>query len=175
MHPGFFEARDRGVEFTVVYPVCVLRDEESFACVRQCLQAGELARVMPDVPLNLVVFDSKRALIGVPGTAGQRRVLVAVHESGLLTGLKGLFDSYWRMGVPIGPDSPVQDTVDPRLDEATRQLLAHLAAGLTDEAIARDLGISARTLGRRIHRLEQILGADSRFQLAVQAAKRGWI
>lgn len=175
VHAGFFGAVERGVQFRVVYPVRVLRDEESFACVRQCLQAGEEARVMPEVPLNIVVFDGKRALVSVSGMGGQRRMLVAVHESGLLEGVIGVFESYWRMGVPVGPDTPVGDSVEPRLDPSSRRLLTGLAAGLTDEAIARELRISARTLGRRIQRLEQILGADSRFQLAVQATKRGWI
>jgi DNA-binding NarL/FixJ family response regulator len=54
-------------------------------------------------------------------------------------------------------------------------LLAYLNAGLTDEAIARELDVSERTVGRRISRLQDMLGVASRFQLGSQAARRGWV
>jgi len=60
-------------------------------------------------------------------------------------------------------------------DESTRALLALLAAGLTDEAIARSLGISLRTVQRRIHDLMETLGATTRFQAGMAARERGWV
>ncbi|MFE7357241.1 response regulator transcription factor [Streptomyces sp. NPDC057543] len=56
-----------------------------------------------------------------------------------------------------------------------RQLLTYLSGGLTDESIARELGVSERTVARRITRLQQMLGARTRFQLGVQASRRGWL
>ncbi|MFE3902834.1 helix-turn-helix transcriptional regulator [Streptomyces sp. NPDC059153] len=56
-----------------------------------------------------------------------------------------------------------------------RQLLSYLSAGLTDESIARELGVSYRTVTRRIARLQEMLGARTRFQLGVQAGRRGWL
>ncbi|KGN31699.1 hypothetical protein N802_03310 [Knoellia sinensis KCTC 19936] len=41
--------------------------------------------------------------------------------------------------------------------------------------MARELGVSERTVGRRVARLEERLGARSRFQLAAQAYRRGWL
>ncbi len=171
---GFFEAMTRGVAARGLYGVSVLENAAGLAAVRQCIEAGEQARVFANVPLNLTIYDGKRAMCSVPGQGGDRRTLVVIHESGLLDCLIGLFDVFWDMGVPLSPDSQVVNALEGSGSEE-QQLLSYLAAGLTDEAIARDLGVSPRTLGRRIARLEEELGVRSRFQLAVQASRRGWI
>lgn len=57
----------------------------------------------------------------------------------------------------------------------TRQLLTLLASGLKDDAIARQLGLSTRTMRRRIRTLLDELSAANRFQAGVQAARRGWL
>jgi DNA-binding NarL/FixJ family response regulator len=60
-------------------------------------------------------------------------------------------------------------------DPETRVLLTLLTSGLTDAAIARTQGWSPRTAQRRIQRLMTVLGATTRFQAALIAARRGWI
>lgn len=58
---------------------------------------------------------------------------------------------------------------------AERDLLALVAAGATDDVIAAQLGISSRTLRRRLHALFDELGASNRFHAGVEAARRGWV
>lgn len=58
---------------------------------------------------------------------------------------------------------------------ATQRLLTLMRTGATDRAIARELGISLRTLHRRIARLQSLLGVQSRFQLGVLAAELEWL
>lgn len=57
--------------------------------------------------------------------------------------------------------------------EADRALLAALARGGKDEVVARRLGVSVRTLRRRLFDLMQRLGATSRFQIGAKAAQAG--
>lgn len=65
---------------------------------------------------------------------------------------------------PAGPLSPSeQETLELR------------CTGMKDEAIARHLGISPRTLNRRILRLMTVLGVSSRFQAGIQAARLGLV
>ncbi|GAA3520922.1 LuxR family transcriptional regulator [Aeromicrobium panaciterrae] len=172
--PGLFEAMERGVSSRGIYGVTVLEDSVALTAVHQCIAAGALARVVANVPVNLLLYDDNRAMFSVPGQGGDRRALVVIHESGLLDSLIGLFEVFWEMGVPLSAESQIVDALEGPGSE-DQQLLSYLAAGLTDEAIARDLGVSPRTLGRRIARLEEVLGVRSRFQLAVQASRRGWI
>lgn len=57
----------------------------------------------------------------------------------------------------------------------TRKLLALMSTGVTDRAIARELGISERTVHRRIARLQALLGAQSRFQFGLHVAASKWL
>ena len=54
-------------------------------------------------------------------------------------------------------------------------LLALMAAGLKDEVVARQLGLSLRTVRRRIAHLMDELDADTRFQAGLEASRRGWL
>jgi DNA-binding NarL/FixJ family response regulator len=82
-----------------------------------------------------------------------------------------LFELLWEQACPLPrwrPEDPVATTG--ALDV---ELLRLLATGMKDEAIARDLGISLRTLGRRMATLLERLGARTRFQAGLQSARKG--
>ncbi|WP_203434148.1 helix-turn-helix domain-containing protein [Jiangella asiatica] len=70
---------------------------------------------------------------------------------------------------------PASDVPQGVPDAEDLQLARLLVAGLTDSAIARQLGLSTRTMRRRTRRLFDHLGATNRFQAGVQAARRGWL
>ena len=74
------------------------------------------------------------------------------------------------MAVPgLDGQRPAEGAGDQRL------LLGQLAGGAKDEQIARALGLSVRTVRRRVAELLVELGAESRFQAGVEAVRRGWI
>ncbi|GAB3741402.1 LuxR family transcriptional regulator [Amycolatopsis oliviviridis] len=165
----------RGIAYRVVYDSSVLQDDDGFAQVQSSIALGEQARVFPRLPLKLVIADSRRALIAVPNSDAGDVLALLIHPSMLLSALIELFESFWRMAVPVragGPDD-AEAAQEPTI--ATRRLLALLSGGLTDEAIARELGVSERTVLRRISRLQQLLGAQTRFQLGAQASRQGWL
>jgi DNA-binding NarL/FixJ family response regulator len=56
-----------------------------------------------------------------------------------------------------------------------RDILTLLRAGLTDDAIARVLGLSRRTIQKHISETAELLGARTRFQIALMARDRGWL
>jgi DNA-binding NarL/FixJ family response regulator len=65
--------------------------------------------------------------------------------------------------------------VDPdRVDEADAQMLALLLAGLTDQAVATQLGTSLRSVQRRIAALMDRAGVNTRIQLGWHASRNGW-
>lgn len=59
------------------------------------------------------------------------------------------------------------------LEPRTRSILDLMAGGLTDEAIARTLDISRRTVQAEVTALAERLGARTRFQIGVFAAEQG--
>ena len=166
---------DRGVKYRVVYQQAVLEDPAIMAAVRYAIGLGEEARTFPDVPIRMVIADGTRALLLLPYGSGPGddgptdADAVLIYPSTLLDALIRLFDSIWGLAVPI---RHLDDTSG---NDEHRHLLRLLATGLTDASIARELGVSERTVQRRITRLHQLLGASTRFLLGVQAVKRGWI
>ena len=56
-----------------------------------------------------------------------------------------------------------------------RLLLSQLAGGAKDEQIARAMGLSVRTVRRRVADLLDELGVSSRFQAGAEAVRRGWL
>ncbi|GAA1149425.1 LuxR family transcriptional regulator [Kribbella jejuensis] len=173
---GMFEALGRGVRYDVIYGAHVLQDANALHMVQSCIEAGEQARVFPHVPLNITIVDDRWALVGARAEVrrGPEFVALVVHDSPLLGGLERIFEALWRIAVPITGGTELNDvTAGPSLE--AKRLLTYLSAGLTDESIAREFGVSERTVARRIGRLQEALGAQTRFQLGVQASRQGWL
>lgn len=174
---GLFEALERGVRYDVIYGAHVLQNAAALHMAQECIDAGEQARVFPRVPLNLTLVDHRWALVAARSqhpSPGPEFVAMVVHESALLGGLEGIFDALWRIAVPITNTTELNDVeAGPSLE--SKRLLTYLSAGLTDESIAREFGLSERTIARRIGRLQEALGAQTRFQLGVQASRQGWL
>ena len=59
------------------------------------------------------------------------------------------------------------------LSSEDQRLLALAAAGLTDQAIARRLGVAQRTVERRMQRILKALDATTRFQAGLRVGQRG--
>ncbi|MGW3497592.1 helix-turn-helix domain-containing protein [Streptomyces sp. NPDC001020] len=175
---GALEAMADGIEYRVVYRAQALSDPDVREVVQTCAEAGEQARVFPDLPLSLAICDEEFCVVNIPvPRPGQAHAMV-VRRSGLLDSLIGVFESYWRLAVPLpalDDAAGADEAPSPNAPEETRRLLMYLSSGLTDESIAREFGISERTLARRIARLQEIVGAQTRFQLGVQATRRGWL
>lgn len=159
-----------GVVYRTLYHQAVYDDPNLFASMTRMIEAGEDARVLADLPVKLLIADDHTALlVPEPERAGVAGSLV-VHTSGLLNALCGLFETLWTLGVPVTAAEP-----SVRLSERDRTIITLMAAGLTDDAIARRLQLSRRTVVRGITALLDRLGATTRFQAGVQAANRGWL
>ena len=124
--------------------------------------AGETSRVHPQVPMKLAVFDRTAALLPLSVDQLVDSALV-VHPCALLDALIEMFSLLWDQAVPV---------VTAKLDPLDARLMTLLAAGFKDDAIARQLALSSRTVGRRVAELMETLGARTRFQAGVHAQRR---
>lgn len=75
----------------------------------------------------------------------------------------------------MGHRRPAHRVGVPALSERERELLVLLSAGCGDDSMAVQLGISVRTVRRRISAIMTRLGARSRFQAGAKAAHEGWL
>lgn len=167
-----------GVRFRSIYHVPALAIPGHAEQLRLYLEAGEEARAL-DVSLKMLICDGQRAVVPLSMTERVYRAAVCVHRSPLLDSLITCFEAFWAKATQI--DLGLAGTAGPAGDDAAapstedRRLISLLAAGLKDEIIARHLGVSLRTVGRRIDHLMDVLDARSRFQAAVEAGRRGWV
>jgi len=167
-----------GVRLRSVYDSDGIADD---GCLETALRGapteGEL-RLLPGLPMKLAIFDDVAAIMPLRKDDPAAGSLV-VHSSTLLEVLTALFESVWERAVPLSLESPsASHAASPERQEAalhtrTRDILRLMSAGMKDDAIARALRLSRRTVQTHISDLGRQLGARTRFQIALLAQERG--
>ncbi|WP_323096424.1 helix-turn-helix transcriptional regulator [Intrasporangium sp. YIM S08009] len=114
------------------------------------------------VPCQLMVIDGRTVVVAGPlSETGQPTAWLATRAD-LLERSRAIFEATWsrsRPGVPEGMDPPFT----PRQCEVARRVVL----GVKDSGIARELGISVRTVAADVAQLMQGVGATSRAELAM--------
>lgn len=167
------QARDRGVRLRTVVDAGFLEVPGTADAVRADIEAREEVRVVPELPVKLVLIDDRIGLIPLDLQQPDSPALL-VRSSPLLDALGLLYEQIWVRAAPVSFAYGDLDasTSDVALPDSAADLVRLLAAGLADKVIARELGVSVRTLERRIAQLMGDLDARTRFQMGWQAALR---
>jgi DNA-binding CsgD family transcriptional regulator len=163
----------QGVRFRTVYDASLLDDAAIVARMRREVSLGEEGRVLADLPLKLVVVD--RTMAVVPLIADEEQgppAALLVRPSVLVDSLVALFEALWKAATPL-PLAHEEGSGDE--DQDLRTVTSLLAAGMSDARIARTMGISERTVRRKVAQLLERLGVETRFQAALRARESGWI
>lgn len=181
-----FEMLAKGVRYRVIYERALLEEPGMLDNVARGVRAGEAARAASALPVRLMVADGALALCPLVPSADSRfgePTVAVVRSSALLDALIALFESQWAAASPLHVTGAGQlaglgdgaGAPGPALAEDERYLLSLVVAGLADKAIATQLGISQRTVQRRLRDMMGRVGADTRAQLVWQAARRDWL
>ncbi|WP_433238196.1 helix-turn-helix domain-containing protein [Streptosporangium sp. CA-135522] len=162
------------VTYRVLYDVDVLEHPKLLSRIRSANAPHEEVRVHPELPMKLMITDRRTALLPL-ARVGPTSVpsAVVVHPSGLLDALLALFEHYWAASTPLRVDESAFDSDSPI--DGNLPILALLVVGATDRTIAHQLGVSARTVQRRVSDMMAAAGAQNRIQLGWYAAKNGWL
>lgn len=156
------------LDLRVVCPVGGARDRLG-TYLEGLSAAGAQVRVVGFVPATCVVVDGDVAVIVNGEKDPASRSAYVIRSPDLVRLVMYLFEHGWASGRPTGTAARWG------ISEAERRLLEELAAGHKDEAIARRIGVSVRTLRRTITGLAARAGVSSRFALALEAQRRGWL
>ncbi|MGH9244842.1 MAG: helix-turn-helix transcriptional regulator [Acidimicrobiales bacterium] len=165
---------DRGIATVGIYDQDALRHPGMLEHIGRMTALGERARVVSRLPVKLALFDRRVALVPLtqPEPHSTVDAGVVVHESALLDALIAMFDLYWQRGSEPTLDRRESEPKATGAEETS--VLTLLAAGLKDQAIARQLGVSTNTVRRRITALLHRLGVTTRFQAGLALGRRGW-
>jgi sugar-specific transcriptional regulator TrmB/DNA-binding CsgD family transcriptional regulator len=177
------DAEDQAVARGVQYRVIVDRSMLDFGnltvdALRLATESGEQVRIAESVPLKGIIIDGRLGCVPIasadassaPTTVGS----LLIHEGALLDGLIALFESVWRDSAPFVPEGAATGGVL-AAEAQDLTILGLLLAGLTDQAVANKLNLSARSVQRRVKVLMDLAGVSSRVQLGWFAARNGWL
>ncbi|WP_136194075.1 hypothetical protein [Actinomyces procaprae] len=163
------ESLRRGVRHRALYEMASLHEPAYFRVVAESIRQGEQARFVDRLPFRMLLADETTALI-LRSDADDGVVATRITDTEVVATFGALFEQLWRTAVPMPRALSAEEALP-----HNRELVWALASGMTDEAIARQTGMSLRTVARRIAELNRLLGAQSRFQLGMQAVRLGWL
>ncbi|NUW29919.1 helix-turn-helix transcriptional regulator [Nonomuraea sp. SMC257] len=159
--------RVRSLHAQIAFSTPLLRE---FA--ERWVRHGIEVRATPVIPARMLIYDRHTAILQADPADMDAGALL-VREGGLVRSLAAIYDYCWITASELGDVPRSSDASD--LTDQQRAVLRLLADGAKDSAIARTLGVSTRTVTRVTGELTAMLGATSRFQAGVRAARLGWL
>lgn len=168
-------ALSRGVKMSSIFSTASRSDPAVVAYHRTVARHGGEIRYTAHPPVRMLIFDRQAGIIPMH-TADNGRAALLLRGHAVVSVLVLNFDLIWSGATPSDlrvPGEVDADRTGP--SDRDRILLQLLSQGVKDEAAARHLGVSVRTLRRQIADLMARLEAGSRFEAGMQAATRGWL
>jgi DNA-binding CsgD family transcriptional regulator len=163
----------RGIKTRALYQHTALRDRATRSYLNELAGNGARIRFAPSLPGRSLVVDRNVALLPIPTEDPGRHGLAVVREPNVIAWVVATFEQLWAEAAPLEDVINKQHQDDTELDQTRVAILRLMAEGEKDEAISRRLSISVRTCRRHIADYMAQVGATSRFQAGVIAARAG--
>lgn len=172
----------QGIRLRVVHQTTALSHPQSAEYLSQIEQLGGQVRLRRNLPFRLILIDGETAVCRMQWQDGFDETLLL--QGTRMLGLLGrLFETTWVDSTPLNalPQDFSEDLKDeytgptPTLTGQHKAIIRHLADGSTDQVIAHSLGITTRTVTRRMNEIYEALGVQSRFQAGAVARRMGLI
>lgn len=148
-----------------LYPMDVMETPAGRQWVRSWGLVGEVQRLSLAPPSDFAIFDDD-AVMAVATWGDAATDYVLIREPMIVAAFTALFERSFERALPVAGEQAEGDAATGDL-----QLLRLLGRGLKDESIARYVGLSLRTVRRRVAHLMEVHAAETRFQLGVAAAR----
>ncbi|HEU4946708.1 MAG TPA: LuxR C-terminal-related transcriptional regulator [Kribbella sp.] len=162
--------------YRCLYDHSALEIPGKYEAIRALAADGEVARVIPGLPLKMVMGDRRIAMLPLETAPEAISAAAVIHPSSLLDSLHLLFETLWHRAIPLAPDlTTTSPQPGRRLDPLEQDVVRLLVTGLTDKAIGRQLGLAERTVQRRVHGIMQTYGVHNRLQLGMLLVRDGWV
>lgn len=163
------------VDVRVVLDPSLLRQPAGVAHLERSQAAGHAVRVA-GVPVGVLVCDDRAGLLDLSAHDPAGEGSFEARRPGPISAMQRFIEHVWQLAAPVGPGEVTPEgAMADALGERDRRVLMLLTSGGSDQLIARQLGVSVRTVERRVRSLMERLGAATRFQAGVQAVRRGWL
>jgi hypothetical protein len=160
----------RGVAQRTIYQHAIRTHPPTIDYVRNIIAAGAQVRTTDEVVDRMIICDEAVAFI--PDGLPRPDRALEVRNPGVISFLVRVFENAWVRAQPIemalGQLRPARV-----VGEIDRAIMRFLVEGYTDAKIARQLGVSQRTVATRVRGISDQLGSGSRAQLGYLIATHG--
>ncbi len=170
VHAAIPDDRATPITRRAIIATGALGDADADADLSSRQELGYDIRTASNLPFNLLIADRTTAIIDTTNRDPQGAGSVLVHDPVIVRMLCAWFDLAHRGATPLAARANASG-----LSARDSRIFTLMAAGLTDAAIARRLGVSTRTVERRTSWLLEHIDATTRFQAGVKAARAGLI
>ncbi|MFF3256451.1 hypothetical protein ACFYWP_36965 [Actinacidiphila glaucinigra] len=182
-HPGrrqrelleLVEERDdkllsRGAKLRTLYPATNRHDDWNRKWVSFVTERGAQVRTYPGPFPKMVVFDNREALIGIYADGELGAGALHIRHKEIVGFLRAVFELFWERADPWLPGSDARaETAEDQEDGAagpyttpeTRSILWGLAQGKSQKLVAKEHGMSERTLISRLNKLKERLNIQT--------------
>jgi sugar-specific transcriptional regulator TrmB/DNA-binding CsgD family transcriptional regulator len=165
----------RGVHYRAILDRKALSEPGMLEDAIASMAAGQDIRLVDHVPVKVVIVDRARAMVPLLPGPHEGPESMLVQSSGILDALIQYFESTWEHAHPLLPNGASELVgTQPDINDLDKRILTLLLSGMTDQAVASQLGLSRRTVQRRISELMIKAHAETRIELGWCAARRGW-
>lgn len=161
------------LERLVVFEQSILEVEGAFSALETMRADGIDVRLTPHLAFSVLAVDRSAAVIDISHIEPSGGGSLYVRQRQLASAFMDMCVGLWALSTAL-PRTPRGIDLG-RFDERDGRVLALLAAGSSDQTIARQLGISQRTVERRVRLIMEVLGATTRFQAGTIAVRRGFL
>lgn len=165
-----YAADGRELSLRTAYVLDVLDLPNAREVLKARAEGGEVIRLVPHAPFSAVIADDTAAVVDLTAYDSSGAGSLLVRSRPLVLALSATLEDIWRLATPLRTTL----TGNP-FSHRDQLILSLLAAGSSDATAARQAGVSARTVERRMRSLMDRLGARTRFQAGANAARRGWL
>ncbi|WP_338671435.1 LuxR C-terminal-related transcriptional regulator [Streptomyces sp. SCSIO 30461] len=164
-------AQERGVVQRTLYQHTVRTHAPTLEYIRTVTAAGVEVRTLDEVFDRLIVCDRSTAFI--PDKGGERsNHAIVVRDVGVVQFFVSVFEHAWERAEPVS-FNPDQQRPSLLTEKTRLRVLRLMVDGYTDAAIASRLGMSTRTVATHLKKTSDLLGSNSRAQLAYLLAQTG--
>ncbi|MFA7762575.1 LuxR C-terminal-related transcriptional regulator [Streptomyces sp. NPDC048723] len=162
--------RSRGVSVRSIYAESFFKSPSGAKHLRELTELGVEIRILGSVPFRLIVSDTVTMMSGPKQDDAPS--LAVLRPEFLARAARQALEYWWLTATPL--EDLVRD-LDNGPTPQERAILRLMLAGVRDEAIAREIGVSIRTFRRNLATLMNKLGTENRFQAGVKASAKGWL
>ncbi|MYY84977.1 MULTISPECIES: LuxR C-terminal-related transcriptional regulator [unclassified Streptomyces] len=153
-----------GVSHRALFPHAARTHAGQWRHLQDVERAGGRVRTLHQLTGHLLVCDGSVAYLVGRSTVEVRQPTVVAH-------LVATFEEAWERAHPVAEPSAARTREPLIVDEVRRTVMKLLVSGLTDDAVARRLGVSRRTVAGHVAALSAELGSQSRAQLGYLIAR----